>query len=145
MWNEIKSDDNILELMKIYGNFHDSCIKELKYISGAFVNPDLSMNPMNNSRNLRMIFQRQCKDPMAIEMEFSELVSLNLNPNDENYTCELLDVAMFFENGYIYWGDSDWFAVQKEAYEGTWICAKKAKWRIVDEYIGEEEVYGAYR
>ena len=35
----------------VYG-FHDSCLKELKYISGAYVNEKLSMIPVNKQKNI---------------------------------------------------------------------------------------------
>lgn len=50
--------------------FHDSCLKELKYISGAYVNDELSMLPVNNQRVLSMIIQRQFKNPSVVEMQF---------------------------------------------------------------------------
>jgi len=112
----------------------------LKYTSGAYVGQDLKMNPVNNKRTLRMIFQRQYKEPMVIELEFLELIKLNLSP-DIGHTCEIFDVSMFWENGNIYWGDSEWFKVEREKYEGTWLYANGVRWRIADEYIENKEVY----
>ena len=57
---------------------------------------------------------------------------MNLAPNDETYTCEILEATMFFENGRIYWGDSIWFKEQREQYDGTWLCAEKVRWRNAD-------------
>ena len=37
-----------------------------------------------------------------------------------------------FENGKIYWGDSSDFARQRENYQGTWLCADRVKWRMID-------------
>lgn len=141
MWNEIKAEGDINNLMERFGYFHDSCIKEMRYISGAFVDRDLSMHAINNCRNLRIIFQKQSINPMVIELEFSNLIKLDLEPNDDNYTCEILDVSMFIENGHIYWGDSAWFALKRNDYQGTWLCSKNARWRVADKYIGKEEVY----
>ena len=144
MWKNIDTEQELMEFLEIY-SFHDCCLKELRYVSGAFVNHNLGMSPINNKRKLYVIFQRQFESNAVVEIEFSGLENLNLRPNDENYTCEILDTAFFFENGKIYWGDSNWFKEQRELYDGTWLCAQKARWRIADEYIGSDEVYCAIK
>jgi len=131
MWNSIKTEQDIADLMVIYDNFHDSCIKEIQYVSGAFVNTDLSMHAINDCRCLRIAFQRQSTNPFAIELEFSELVRFNLEPAGENYSCEILDVSMFFENNQIFWGDSERFAIERDSYQGTWICSNSARWKLL--------------
>ena len=141
IWNEINNEKELQDFTSICSDFHDCCLKELRYISGAYVDSDLSMYPINDQRKLYIFFQRQNKDFTNIEIEFSGLEKLSLCPNDEAYTCEILEASMFFENGKIYWGDSIWFKEQRDLYDGTWLCAKKVRWRIVDEYIGDKEIY----
>ena len=140
MWNKLETNEDISNLMEMFGGFHDSCIKELKYLSGAFVAPDLSMQPINKQRTVKIIFQRQYENPTTIEMEFSGLVKLNLAPLDEQYTCELFGAACILKDGCIYWYDDGNCSTEQE-YDGTWICAKEAKWRIADEYSGQDEVF----
>lgn len=141
MWNKINTEQELDNFLELCGGFHDCCLKELRYISGAFVNQNLGMYPINDQRKLYIVFQRQYENLTTIEIEFSGLVKLHLCPNDESYTCEILDAPMFFEDGKIYWADSDWFKEQRERYEGTWLCAEKVRWRNVDEYIGNKEIY----
>lgn len=81
MWNEIHNKNDLDNFMKKVADFHDSCIKEIKYISGAFVKENLSMFPENNKRILKMIIQRQFEDMPVIEMEFSGL-KYNKNVSD---------------------------------------------------------------
>jgi hypothetical protein len=38
MWNEINSNEDLSNFMDMHYGFHDSCLKELKYISGAYAN-----------------------------------------------------------------------------------------------------------
>ena len=102
MWNEITSQSDVEYFMNLFGSFHDSCIKEFKYISGAYVNENLSMYSTNDKRNLQIIFQRQSTNPTAIEMEFIGLKRLTVCPVDENYTCEILDATMIYDNDCIY-------------------------------------------
>ncbi|MBQ2691656.1 MAG: hypothetical protein IJF53_05835 [Clostridia bacterium] len=141
MWNMIESENDVKVFLDQIGGFHDSCLKELKYISGAYVTDELSMHPINDQRCLRMIFQRQYENNSVIEIEFIGLESLHLCPIDENYTCDIFDVGMFFENGKLFWGDSDWFIKHREEYGGTWLCAQKARWRALENGLGKEPIY----
>ena len=141
MWNEIITQSDIDNLMKKYGHFHDSCVKEMKYLSGAFVDPDLSMYALSDKRILKILIQRQYREPTTIELEFSGLIKLSLPPYGDGLSSELFEAVMFIEDEIIYWGDSYWFTDKRSEYDGTWVSAKKARWRIADQYIGNEEVY----
>ena len=94
MWNDIANEKDLHGFMDAMYGFHDSCIKEFKYISGAYVNEKLSMSPVNSQRILSMIIQRQFENPSVVEMQFVGLKYFKLFPNDENYTCEILDATM---------------------------------------------------
>lgn len=144
MWNYIRDEKDVVYLFDLYGNFHDSCIKEFKYISGAFVSEDLSMQPCNNKRNLKIIFQRQYKNPSVIEIEFLGLKQLILFPLDENYTSEISTATMIYNDSDILWYDND--KLSKDAisnYKGILICSSKVRWRTAEEYIGQKNIYGS--
>ncbi len=144
MWNEIVTEEDISGFMSMFGHFHDSCIKEIRYVSGAFVEKDLSMNPINDKRIVDMIFQRQYENPMAIAIRLSGLKVLHLVPCNDNYTCEIHEATVFFKNGYAYWVDCNIGTENElECYDGTWVCAKKIQWRIMDEYMGSNEIFKA--
>lgn len=139
-WTPIQTEEDICVLMQSFGGFHDSCIKELKYISGAYVGEDLGMYPFNDQRSVRMIFQRQDKNPMAIEMEFSGVITLSLSPKNTAYTAEILDASMLMRDGKIYWYDS-FFKEKPDVYHGTWIEAEGVRWRCADDCMGNKEIY----
>lgn len=142
MWNDITNQSDLEDFMNLFGGFHDSCIKEFKYISGAFVDEDLSMYPTNDMRSLRIIFQRQYDNPAVIEMEFTGLRKLVVCPLDENYTCEILDATMILNDNGVYWYDSYGLTDNDLInYKGTLICSSKVRWRVADEYIGGKEIY----
>lgn len=142
MWSEITNQDELKNFMELTGGFHDSCLKEFRYTSGAFVDKDLSMYPVNNQRVLKVIIQRQFNNPSALEMEFIGLKHLSMFPADEAYTCEILDATMLFKEGCIYWCDCGGLSESGiDGYDGTLICAQRMRWRAADEYIGKEEVY----
>lgn len=132
MWQEIVSDSDLVNFMNEVCHFHDGCLKELHYISGAYVNDDLTMYPINDQRLLRVIIQRQYTNNSTIELEFSGLKFLNLFPVDSTYTCEIQKSVMFFKNDYIYWCDhEDFLKLDLNDFEGTIICAKKMRWRSI--------------
>lgn len=144
MWNEIKSGKDLKSFMDTVCGFHDSCIKEIKYISGAYVDETLSMLPINTQRTLSMIIQRQFENPSVVEMQFVGLKYLRLFPIGEDYTCEILDTTMILKKDCIYWCDCGGLsATDIENYTGTTICASKVRWRAADEYIGSDEIYAA--
>ena len=73
---------------------------------------------------------------------FSKYPYLKLFPNDENYTCEILDATMILKEDCIYWCDCGGLSVKDlESYAGTTICASKVRWRAADEFIGSNEIY----
>ena len=131
MWTRLSNQEEVNTLIEIYGGFHDTCIKEMHYVSGAYVSKELGIHPLNDIRTLQVVFQRQRYNPFEIIVEFQEVMKLNLEPTDMSQTCEILDVSFFFENDILYWADSVWFESQRETYSGTWIAAKSAKWRGV--------------
>ena len=142
MWHEIVSNDELHAFMERMYAFHDSCIKEIKYCSGAYVTERLTMCPGNGNRVLKMIVQRQFETPSVIEMEFAGLHHLSLFLCDEKYTCDISDATMVFHDNCIYWCDcGGLFPSDFETYKGVLICASKVRWREADEYIGKEEVY----
>ena len=144
MWNEITAPEDMTGLMSAFGNFHDSCIKEIRYVSGAFVAENLAMNPVNSKRIVDVVFQRQYKNPTAIVLRFVGLNVLHLAPCNDNYTCEIHGAAAFFRCGRVYWADcADAADGEIESLGGTWICADKLRWRAADECIGEHEIFGA--
>ena len=142
MWETINDSNDILHFMESMCYFHDSCIKEMSYVSGAHVSDDLSMYPLNNLRVLRVIIQRQYENNSMIEMEFHGLKRLKLFPVDESYTCEIVEAAMVKKDGDIYWSDcGDLLESESNDYMGTLICASKLRWRSIENRMGEKEFY----
>lgn len=144
MWHEISTDSELLYFMEELCYFHDSCIKELKYNSGSYVNSDLTMHPMNDKRLLRVIIQRQSKQLSMIEMEFEGLEFLKLFPVGDKYTSEILDSSMFFRDGYIYWCDHNNLSEKDlDNFKGTMICSSRFRWRAIESNLGSMEFYNS--
>lgn len=142
MWRTISTNDEILSFMEKVCYFHDSCIKEIIYLSGAYVSENLSMFPLNNRRVLRVVIQRQFEKDSMIEMEFQGLKELKLFPVDENYTCEIANSKMILKNENIYWCDrDDLLEPDLDNYTGTLICASRLRWRSIENHMGKMEFY----
>ena len=141
MWNEIKTQQDTLAFMRIMHSFHDSCLKELQYISGAFIEKDLSMHPVNDRRVLRVIFQRQFQDNTVVLLEFEGVNRLILNPIDEKYTCEIQQASLLYKNGSFIWCDEQ---ITDETdfcdFSGILISASKLRWRTIN-YIETRDYY----
>ena len=142
MWNEISTDDDVLKLMEAVCFFHDSCIKEMSYVSGAYVDVNLSMYPLNSLRALSVLIQRQYEKDSMIELEFQGLKYVKFFPVDESYTCEILGSTMIMKDGTIYWCDCDNLSeADLDEYTGTLICASKLRWRSIEGHLGESAFY----
>ena len=59
MWNKIVDDKTLINLLEEVEFFHDACLTELRYISGAYVDEDLAMYPINDKRKVNVFIQRQ--------------------------------------------------------------------------------------
>ena len=140
MWKELRTQHEIDNFMKEIIGFHDSCIKEIKYSSGAYVETNLSMSPVNTKRTLTVLIQRQFEDISALELEFSELEYISMYPVKQDYTCEILNASFFVKDGLIYWCDNG-DVKEDDIHKGTVICSKKVRWRNASELIGKRDFY----
>ncbi|MCL2332764.1 MAG: hypothetical protein FWC54_04690 [Actinomycetia bacterium] len=164
MWNEIRDESDITSFMDKHYHFHDSCIKELKYVSGAYAT-DTGLYPLNDQRILKVIAQGRFEGSNVIEMEFAGLKRLSLLPADEKYDCIIFEATMFFRDSCIYWCNwnlsegelsnpeeimikpqhlpLNYYEDDSNGYSMTLICASKVRWRTADEYNGKDEIYSA--
>lgn len=139
---EIKYDSDIEKLMEEFGWFHDSCIKELKYYSGGYVDEDGDMYPFNSKRCVKIIFQSQNAHIRVIEMKFEKIQKLNLRPRYEEYDCIIYNASLKKINNLFYWSEWENFKeedLKKE--DGTWISAQKVSWRPLNNTFGDKEIY----
>ena len=130
MWTELKNEEELAAFMCLVCGFHDSVLKEFSYVSGAYVDDNLNMYPMDDKACLRMLIQRQDETLSALELEFSGLQELRLYPTDPAYTSEILDAALFFRDGLICWCDCGDIGPENfDDYRGTSVRAKSLRWR----------------
>ena len=147
-WYDVNNQSDINYLMETYGGFHDSCITELRYISGADVNDNLSMGFGESlDRKLSIIFKRQWK-PVKIELLFEGMRQMNIAGWQNNYFCDIFDCYLAIHNdlvkgrddNLIVWADNSGFN-PKELYERkilsepliSYIISEKLKWRLLED------------
>lgn len=97
-WHNIATQDDIESLLSAYGDFHDACIVEAHFKSGAFVDEASAMHfGSANEYILSLIFQCQWT-PQTIELQFIGLRQFHLAGWQENYACNIFDVYLAFHD-----------------------------------------------
>ena len=90
-WYKIRNIEDINYLLRYYGGFHDSCIKELRYLSGMGVNEDMAMLfGESKDRQVEIIFQRQWA-PTTVELRFTGMRIMNIAGWQRYYASEIID------------------------------------------------------
>lgn len=143
-WQSIETDADVERLLSAFGGFHDACLREAHIWSETYVNEDLSMAcPSHLDTHVRLLFQRQWRNPTAIELLFDEVISFHLAPAPENYSNEIGDAALFILDNVIYWADDwQWRPGCDWQDESTWIAAQRLRWRDASTWMGEQLRYG---
>lgn len=140
LWNEIITQEDVKIFNEIFGNFHDSCLKEMCFSSGGSVDVDLRMSTLSNPV-ARFLFQRQEKDPAAIEVEFSNVIQINIKPVSSSEGVDLIETHLYLEDGKFFWSEKDYQFFEENKNKCTWIASKAVKWRKRDDTLGKKEIY----
>ncbi|MDN4492989.1 hypothetical protein [Ureibacillus aquaedulcis] len=139
---EVKDNKDIENLLNTFGGFHDSCLKELYMWTESFVNDNLSMSPVPDT-NVRILFQRQYRNPSAIELLFRGVAQFHIVPSPENYDSIIHDAKLILHKGLLYWADDNsWDPGNSILTETSWLSAKRLYWRDVSSWMGKENRYG---
>jgi hypothetical protein len=142
-WTEVKTPDDARSLMDVFGNFHDSCIREAHLSTDHWVSRDLSMSCAGHLDNkIRFLIQRQFRNPSAIELFFDHVTRFNLVPAPNGHDAVIFAATLLVQEGYIFWSpEDDWRQEKPNRDEFTWVSAKKLRWREVN-WLGEKLHYG---
>jgi hypothetical protein len=142
-WKQIQNTTDIEHLMKSFGYFHDSCLKELHMWSEHFVDDDLSMSVSSGlDHRVRILFQRQGSNPSAIELMFEQVTQMHILPSPENHDSIIYNVSFIFKDDLFYWAnDSSWRPEDKAENQVSWLSSKEVKWRDGSDWMGDELRY----
>lgn len=141
-FNVISTQTDIDILMEKFNGFHDSCIKELKYYSGSYVEENRCMFPLNSIRNVSILFQSQRSEFSAIEMKFEQIHKLNLEPRLDNDDSIIYEASLTKISNIFYWGE--WGDLELEDLDKvhrTWISCERIRWRKLENVLGKKEIY----
>jgi hypothetical protein len=141
MWNKIETESDIINFMKDINYLSDSCIKEIKYVSGGYVNEDLSMHAQNSKRYLYICIQRQYNTFSTIELMFRGVKKFIMVPRDELKDCVIYDSSLIKKQNLYYWADYEELDINNIEEYGTLVIAEQIYWRNVKTCLGDKEVY----
>lgn len=100
----------------------------MEYSSGAYVNKDGSMYPINSSRILTMQMHQQGSPAKVLQLRFEGLQALVLSPTSPDYTCELLEGYVILQNDEIILSSDGLDVGTKE--QRLFIRASQLRWKI---------------
>ena len=145
-WIQINSQSDIETLLKVFGEFHDACLRELHLCTGSSVNKNLSMAVgLGWDYHAKVLFQRQWNNPCAIEISFDEIRKINLAPSPPNHDSSIFSATLLLEDDVVYWADvGNWRPEDPDCNDASWIAAGRVKWRDKSEWIGEAPRYGSF-
>lgn len=105
-WKKLQNTDDVENMLKIFGYFHNSCLKELHMWNEHFVDDDLSMSVSGYlDHKVRILFQRQARNPSSIELMFEQATQMHVLPGPENYDSIIHKATFLFQSGLFYWAD----------------------------------------
>lgn len=146
MWNEIKCEEDIKELMLEYCGFHDSCIVSINYSSGAAVDENNAMgNGEPEKHTILMTLNSQMRKP--IELLFKGVRKCSIVGWEDNYFCDIFGAYLSFnsdllgktrDDRLIVWSDDEYFnpaeysereLISQSRKNSTYIIAETLFWR----------------
>jgi hypothetical protein len=132
--------------MANFGGFHDSCLREAHVWSEHYVHPDLKMHCSGNlDTRVRLLIQRQFKNPSAVELLFEQVTAFHLQPSAENYDSIIFEATMLHIGDTFYWADSgNWLPTSATRDSATWIAGRKMSWRDASNWMGKQLRYGPH-
>lgn len=125
-WNYIETNDDIQNLMEMFGGFHDSVLKSLEYVSGSRKGKE-GILVTDNIRQVSMIFD-SFSDSM--EVVFEGVLALNLRPARDNYDSLIFAATIMMKDETFLFYDDD-IDSELEDYVGTWVNSLGIRWRFI--------------
>lgn len=135
MWNIIRNQDDISELMDCFGRFENSCVVSVKYRSGAYVG-EVSEHFVNDDMTLSVVFQRRsCGFVQSYELLFRDIRTLRLEPLGRGMECYLTSASLKAEGGSITFSTWDGFDLINADAGVLYINAGTMMWRDISETV----------
>ena len=127
-WNYVETPEEVDDLLCQTSSFHDSVLREMKYISGSSVNSEKWMYPFDDVRQVTMLFDSQIGE--TVELVFEGTTALYLRPVGDSYTSEISCASLYLEDATVFFCIGEVLAFDED-YEDTFIMAYSLRWRFV--------------
>ena len=135
MWNIIKNDEDIRELMECFGHFENSCVCELKYHSGAYVGK-VSEHFVNDDMTLSVYFQRRSLGYVqTFELLFRDIRLLRLEPMSKGMMCYMTSASLKVGDNGVTFSNWDDFSDLNADAGVMLISAGAMMWRDVSDTV----------
>lgn len=133
MWKAIVSEEDIAEVMAVFGDFHDSCLRDI-YISTREYVDDRGAMYFDNKLEGSLLFQRQFKRNPVLELKFEDVEHFNFRPQDLAGSSVIYDATLMIRDGLYYWADFKGWQIGDN--DAVWISGKKLFWRLLPGLTG---------
>jgi len=129
-WNYIETQADVDYFMNETAGLHDSVLHSMEYTSGAYVDKEGWMLPLDTKRKMSLLFQSQVCG--GVEIVFEGTIALNLRPTEDNYTSEIFGCTWTLEDGIVNFfdGNSAMDHYDLSDYGGTCASAYGVKWKL---------------
>lgn len=155
MWIAIDSQSSIDRLLRDFGGFHDSCLREVSIGTETYVGENLAMScPGHLETSAYLFLQSQNRSLPAIEIKCERVTGIKITPTPDN--CDSIitggsitsdgktyRIALNFMSGPMTGPPNSWISIQKKPYTEPDIefTAESISWHPVDNGLGKQLRY----
>lgn len=108
----------------------------------TYVDENLTMAaPSGLDTNVKLLFQRQFKNPSAIELWFEGVTGIHILPTPEIFPSILCEAVILKQDDTYYWSDDIDFDPNNIEQNVSWISAKKLRWRESNDWMRKQHRY----
>jgi hypothetical protein len=99
--------------------------------------------PPHLDNRARVLFQRQRRNPSAVELLFDEVVGVHIVPHREGVDAIIFEATLALNDGVIYWSNHPAWTPERPHWDCcSWIGARRLRWRDASEWMGPAMRYG---
>jgi len=128
---DVRTLDELDAFLNVVGGFHDGIIKEVHWVNNDHICEDLSMLPYQRAR-VRMLVQRQRKNPSAVELVFEDVWRMRLDTLSFIFDSDL--AAEEPPKGF----GADGLPLLVLKMESSEVVFAQMRWRDASEWMGTE-------
>lgn len=143
MWTELITNQDIAIFLERINYFVDSCIKEIKYVSGSYSENGTTLYATNDIRDVYILFHSISGCYQTFEIRFSRIHKLVLEPYGDEQDSVIYDTTLIKKDNLFYWFDYKEEDIYNFTPKGTAVIAEKVSWRPINNSLGKEDFYSS--